>query len=354
MLILLSLIIAAAMVVSYALVLRSWASREEPFFAVIVPANCSAIVTKKPNTRKIVGETTSVTNDGGDISDVIHAIPGRKINKTDEDPMNWYYEKGVEPRGFFFHLFGIQIIWPFRYLRIMDVKTFRFGRNSDASEYSVMSKSDSTRYPHFSGQHDIFMPNLETMVGTAGTAVMRIRVLINVLFEEIYPVRVHLKLADPYAVLTLMVTKRMMAILGGRDPRDIVGNKDKVQDLVLAAIEDLSADVENHIGIRITKATFGDIGFDEETSNLIGQEGAEILKANALRRKAEGERDAAILRNEGDVHRINNVVIPAAKTERRARIFQTDRNAEAYEKNATVSTFAPGTGASPVIDISKK
>jgi hypothetical protein len=354
MLILVSLLIAAAMVLGYALILRGWASREEPFFAAIVPANCSALVSKKPNTRKATGEVVSVNNDGGDISDVIHAVPGRKINKSDHDPMNWYYEKGEESRGFFFHLFGIQIIWPFRYLRIMDVKTFRYGRRAGEKEYHVMDKSEHTRFPHFSGQHDIFMPHLETIVGKAGTAVLRIEILLNLLFEEIYPVRVHLKLADPYAVLTMMVTRRVMAVIGEKDPRDIVSNKDDIHDTILAAVERLSDEVESHIGIRITKATFGGIGFDPETTLLIEKEGVAIIEANALRRKAEGERDAKKLRNEGDIHRIQNVIIPAAETEERSRVFRSDREASAYENNATVTTYAPGSGVRPVIDIDKK
>lgn len=358
---LVSLTLALLGYLLYGLFLRSLARRKEPIFSVIIPANCSALVSKEPNTER-AGEKDKgdpgVNNDGGDIVDVRHAVPGRVIDKSDQDPMNWHLKKkGKEPRGILFLIFGTQIIGLYRYLRLNDVRTFRYGRKDKESKYRVMDKADHTRYPHFSGQHDILMEHLETIVGDpgdAGTAVLRINILLNLLFEETYPVRVRLRVADPYAVLTMMATRRVMATIGGRDPRDIVSNKDSVHDKIIAAVQDISDEVEKYLGITITKTTIADIGFDDETTKLIEKEAVAIIEANAKRREAEGDRDAKIARNMGDVHRLQNVLIPAAETPERSRVFRSDREAAAYENNERVTTYAPGSGVRPVVTLDEK
>src|SRR3989344_5563506 len=133
------LVLAIAVFFGLAVFLRALASRENPTFVTFVPAQMHALVTTKSN------KVTDATKGGGNVVNVIHAIPGKKLDKSAVDHMDWYYKDGKEPRGILYYLLGIQIIGFFRYLRLNDVRTFRFGRKDEESTYRVMAKSLQTR-----------------------------------------------------------------------------------------------------------------------------------------------------------------------------------------------------------------
>lgn len=318
-----------------AVLLRAVASRENPTFVTFVPAQMHALVTTKSS------KVTDATRGGGNVVNVVHAIPGRRLDKSPADPMNWQYKDEKESRGILYYLLGIQFIGPFRYLRLNDVRTFRFGRKDEESKYSIMAKSQQTRYVFFSGQHDVQVESAETV------GILKINLLFNLLYEENFPVRVRLRTADPYAVLTMMVTRLVISKVGGADPKVLIANQNNEQQGLTDAIQDIASVVEEQLGIKVKKVTLADVAFDTDTQRLLELEKKTEIENKAKVAIAEADRDARIARNTGDADRVTRVIIPAARDERTVAV----RVAEAYENNETVTTFAPG--ANTMIPLAK-
>ena len=318
-------ILALVVFFGLAVLLRAVASRENPTFVTFVPAQMHALVTTKSS------KITDATKGGGNIVNVIHAIPGKRLDKSPVDHMDWHYKDGKEPRGLLYFLLGIQFIWPFRYLRLNDVRTFRFGRKDEESRYSIMAKSQQTRYVFFSGQHDVQVESAETI------GILKINLLFNLIYEETFPVRVRLRTADPYAILTMMVTRLVIGKVGGIDPKLLIAEEVRQQELA-DAIQAIAPVVEEQLGIKVKKVTLADVAFDSETQRLLELEKKTEIENKAKVAIAEAERDAQVARNTGDADRVTRVIIPAARDERTVAV----RVAEAYENNETVTTFAPG------------
>ena len=327
-------VLALVVFFGLAVLLRAVASRENPTFVTFVPAQMHALVTTKSS------KITDATKGGGNIVNVIHAIPGKRLDKSPVDHMDWHYKDGKEPRGLLYYLLGIQFIWPFRYLRLNDVRTFRFGRKDKESRYSIMAKSQQTRYVFFSGQHDIQVESAETI------GILKINLLFNLIYEETFPVRVRLRTADPYAILTMMVTRLVIGKVGGIDPKLLIAEEVRQQELA-DAIQAIAPMVEEQLGIKVKKVTLADVAFDSETQRLLELEKKTEIENKAKVAIAEAERDAQVARNTGDADRVARVIIPAARDERTVAV----RVAEAYEKNETVTTFAPG--ANTMIPLAK-
>lgn len=339
--------VAVAIEIALVLLLRSLSSRDDPRIGVIAPANTHALVATKNNTSGEGG----VNNDGGNITNVIHAIPGSRLIKEgtlDE----WHYVDGEEPRGILFRLLGIQFIWFFRYLRVNDVRTFRYGRSDKGDKYEVSPKTHHTRYRFYSGQHDIQMIEVETK------GILKVDLLLNLLVTEKYPVRVATRVADPYAVLTLMVTKFVIKHVGSEDANQLVEDK-KIQKVLLEEIEQYSEVVEKEIGLSIKKANLSDIRFDKETAALMEKkkraemEGdAKITEAEkqakAITTIANAEKQARMAINEADAHRVNTVYLPLGQN----AAAVAARGYEAYENNKTVRTYAPGQAIMPTLPLS--
>ncbi|MBI2673720.1 MAG: hypothetical protein HYX23_00345 [Candidatus Zambryskibacteria bacterium] len=321
-------ILAALFIWGLALLLRAIASRENPTIVTFVPAQMHALVTTKSN------KETDVTKGGGNIVDAIHAVPGRILDKSPMDPMNWYYKLGRESRGILYYLLGIQFIGIFRYLRLNDVRTFRFGRKDEESAYRLQAKSDQTRYVFFSGQHDIQIEGVET------TGILKINLLFNLIYEEIFPVRVRLRTADPYAVLTMMVTRLVISKVGGTDPKLLIAEETRQRELA-DAIQEIDLIVEEQLGIRIIKVTLADVAFDAETQKFLELETRTRLQNEAAVAVATKDRTVQILANDAAADRVERVIRPTAENDRTVAV----RVAEAYENNKVVTTYAPGASA---------
>ncbi|OHA91851.1 MAG: hypothetical protein A2665_01770 [Candidatus Zambryskibacteria bacterium RIFCSPHIGHO2_01_FULL_46_30] len=327
-------VLALVVFFGLAVFLRAAASRENPTFVTFVPAQMHALVTTKSS------KVTDATKGGGNVVNVIHAIPGKRLDKSPVDPMNWHYKDGKEPRGLLYYLLGIQFIWLFRYLRLNDVRTFRFGRKDVESKYSIMAKSQQTRYVFFSGQHDVQVESAETV------GILKVNLLFNLIYEETYPVRVRLRTADPYAVLTMMVTRLVISKVGGTDPKLLIAEEARQQELA-RAIQAIAPVVEEQLGIKIKKVTLADVAFDTSTQELLELEIRTRLNNEAAVAIAEKDKSIQILANDADADRVERVIIPAARDERTVAV----RVAEAYERNKVVTTYAPG--ASTMIPLAK-
>ena len=321
-------IFAVIIFVSLAILLRRIASRENPKFVVIVPPNTQAIVTTMDN------KVTDLTKGGGNITNVIHAIPGKRIDKSAANSMDWHYIDEEESRGLLYSILGIQFIWFFRGLLLNDVRTFRFGRKDEEGEYHLMTKSQRTRYVFFSGQHDIQIKEVETK------SILKINLLFNVIYETTYPVRVLLRTADPFAVLTMMVNQIAIRMVGRSDPKELITNQAVQKALSDKIHVTVSGDAEEQLGITIKKVILADVDYDIETQKLLELEKKTELENAAAIAIADKNKRVQILANDADADRIERVIKPAAESERTVAV----RVAEAYEKNNVVTTFAPGAG----------
>jgi len=234
------------------------------------------------------------------------------------------------------------------------VRTFRWGRKDDENEYSMQAKSQQTRYVFFSGQHDIDVEGIETV------SIFKINLRFNIIYEEKFPVRTRLRTADPYAVLSMMINRVVISEVGGTNPKTLIENKGDEQKELAKKIEAISSDVEEQIGITIKKVTLADVDFDEDTKILLERRSkAEIdAEANLITAvnegaqevaRAEGDKKAKILRNEGDAHRVEFVIKPLAENDRTVRVAGFD----AYRDNETMTTLVTGSGAAPVIPLGK-
>ena len=347
--------------------------RDSPTVAAIVPANTTGLVVKKANTVSFDknGKVSGVNNDGGGVVNLIHAVPGHRVNRRDHDQMNWFMEKGREWRpGFYFWAFDIQFIGPLRYIRINDVRTFRWGRKDDEDKYHMMAKSQPLRYAFFSGQHDIQQDHVETK------AIVKFNLRLNITLEEKYPVRVRLKNPDSYAVLTMIVNDHIINQIGDADPQQFIGDdeitipdkkerekaKESLKKELIASFADIRELIETETGIAIKNVALPDFDFDEETRKLLERKTKAILDAEANLieanneaeqeiARARGRKEAQLLINAGDANRVENVLIPASTTPERVSVFNTDRGAAALEKNQTLTTLVMGAGAVPTIPV---
>ncbi len=320
-----ALILAVGVMFLLAVALRTIASRENPTFSINIPAQTHALVTTQSS------KVTDATKGGGNVVDVVHAIPGKKINKSSPNPMDWFYEDGKELRSILYYLIGIQIIGFFRYLRLNDVRTFRWGRKDTELGYHMQAKDLQTRYVFYSGQHDIAVTGVET------EGILKINLRFNLIYEEVCPLRVRLKTADPYAVLSMMVSKKVINLVGGQDAKELISDKAKHEELA-TAIQDISDLVEEQLGVRIMKVTLADVDFDEETKRLLELETKTKLENEAEIAKAEKNKKVQILANDADADRVERVIKAAAENDRTVAV----RGMEAYENNKVVHTFAPG------------
>lgn len=316
---------ALAVMLGFVILLRWFASWENPTIAIIVPAQKHAFV------------TTSATEKGGNIVDVVHSWPGMFLNKSSADPMDWVYEDEVpdrrERRDLLFRLFGLQLIGLFRWLRTNNIRTFRYGRSEGEAEYHMMDKSEKTRYVFCTGQHDVLIKGVETKGS------LKFDLLFNLLYNEQYPVRARLRVADPYAVMTMMATEAVIGTIGTMEPEQLIASDEQKKELV-AKMQSITDAVEEQIGIRIRKVNLSDVSFDTETRRLLELRARTERENAAAIAIAEKDKQIQILANDADADRVERVIKPAAENERTVAV----RIAEAYEGNKTVTTYAPGAG----------
>lgn len=355
----LGLVIASAVFVGLAVFLRWLGDRENPTLAVVQAANTAALVLLKPNTleKDKDGKITGVSGtNGGDVVDVIHTFSGRIIDKSDPDNKKWKFrplkkgERG-EPRGILHRLIGVQIIGIFRYLRINEVRTHRWGRKGDEDQYHMMSKTQYTRFPWVTGQHDIELKKVETR------KIIKFDMRFNLTVEETYPVRVRLQVADSYVVLTNFVSQHVIQHIGSVDPQEFITGTDAAREKLktdlkkelVESFKDIRTLVEEETGITIREVNLPDFDFDDQTRELLEKqpraeiEGqADIITAQkgavAAKVRGEGVRDERRAEYEAEKFRVDNVLLPMAANERTVQV----KEADAYENNETVTTYAPG------------
>ncbi len=350
-----ALILTIAIVVSMAWLIRYLGGLGQVwgFF----PANTFVLITTKAN------ENTEADAVSGGVSDILHNVPGHRLNKDSENPMEWEFVLGEEDRGFLYHTLGVEYLGgpPFtRFLRLNKIHQIRYAHKDDGkkddgtedggTEYVPTWKNYTTKFPHFSG-------NLTVLVEKAETAgIFGLYINFNLNYERVQPLKSILRVPDMYAVLTQMVRGAVIAVTGAHQPESFIkgtkgidGIEDKsakeFQEELVAAVEAISDLAKKELGIRITKATLESIDPDPKIVATLELEEKTKRENAALVAVAKANADAKILDNEADAHRVQNVTLPQANAPGAAAI----RFAEAYEANKTVTVFAPGGSLSQIL-----
>jgi hypothetical protein len=285
----------------------------------------------------------------GTVTDVIHGIPGRLINKENEDPMEWTMEKGRELRSLLFHLYGIVWIGPFRHMLKVIVRTFRHGRKEDDRVYENMPQNIRSRFVHFSGEHVVKVQNADT----AGS--FRIDITFNIVWELHQPVKAILKVGDTFATLSSRVSEETNRMTGNYQPEVFLGNRySDVSTPNTTPVESEAAKKElverimalsvgnggliEVLGIKIISVMIDDVSADKETEKVLQLMGNRRRENAAMIKDAEAELAAKKLQNDGEEDYIKRVILPVAREPRAVDL----RLGENYRDNKHVTVFAPG------------
>jgi hypothetical protein len=307
-----------------------------------IPANTFALITPRGNNDPHVTkeEVTSA-----DIVDVLHAVPGKRLDKTSKNSMEWTFVDGQEERGLIgwilFKTLGIQWIGLYRTRRTNLVKEFVFGRDENQSSYIVAPKDKTSKDVFFSGSQAVIVPRVE-MADALGLTIAFITIL-----ERTQPVKSVMRVADSNANLSAKARKKVLRNAGTVTAQDFIGGPNSAQHKEKLEIEirDLSSkdvgiipEALQELGLTITSADLEDVDYDATTKALLQQKTAARIAGEAKVIEALADRDAKFARIEAETAEVNKVILPQARTAGAARI----REAMAYEKNSTVRTFAPG------------
>ena len=327
-----------------AIFLRTLASFK--FLFVIPKANMFALVTtfKNTDTKLTVG------NGAGTVVNVIHGIPGKRLNKSSHDPMQWLLENGVEKRGLLYTLFGVVWIGPFRYLLKSQMRTFRISRKENETEYSDSPRDITSDFLFYSGEQLVTVVDADT----AGSFDLDFR--INTIWVAKYPVRVVLKVADSIAFLSTTVEDEVNLFSGSHQPEEFLGDRytekgasktssEDVKTELIDRVKGLCDQTEKEVGLSIIAARLISVDPDQAQFKFFILQGTTRRENDA--RLAIAENTLAIKRkqNDGEADFIERVLKPQSELPNAVGLAL----ANAYQKNQTVTVFAPGGGLLNVI-----
>jgi regulator of protease activity HflC (stomatin/prohibitin superfamily) len=323
-----------------------------PFYWAFNPGNTFNIIVTEED------ESGSGSEGGGNIVDSRHAVGGARLNKNDPNYMNWEIIEGEEDpehNTWLFWKLGVQPMGSIFYTTRVNIdRRLRFTREKEEDELHNVNKIRETRNVFYTGE-------LTVVVKEADTAdKLGVNFEIDFTFKRQFPVRSVLKLADSAAFLTSSVEKIVNsetvelpaeAYIGGKGTDATEGSRQHREDLVRAIKDnhEFKQEILDAIGFNITAVSLRDVSMTPAHRRLLEMKveaeklkEKKIIDAQGDREKmiiaAQGEKEAGILINDKDADRVERVIKPTAETERTTAV----RWAEAYEKNSTVQTYAPG------------
>lgn len=374
-------------------------TRPKPFLWVFVPERTTAYLQRKSNEMKEKGKGSKATPaTGSGIFDMIHAVPGKVLDKNSGLDLNGWEirdaEKGKDGkvieeetnrRGLFYHLYGVHWLGFFTELRLVKIREVRLSIDEDElrtyreaqqkwvangkkgdeprqPKYEEHVKDYNTYFPYFSREHDIAIRGAET----AGA--FSLDIFTKAVYEETYPIKARTVVADPNATLSTIVEQSINGEVGGHEPEyylfeETLSKEDddtslkQRKDLLIETVQgDVRKQALDLIGITLKAFIVYAINMDDKMRELLElqerterEEQAKILTARrevqvaiqAARKKAvdaAGEKRAQIQLNDAAADHVARVIAPMAESELRVRV----REAEAYENNQTVTTSVRG------------
>ncbi len=333
-----------------------------PFRWTFNPANTFAIVVTEDN------KDSEGTKGSGNIVDLLHAIPGRVLDRRSSNHMNWCLKKGIEPdhQNFLYRKLGVQDMGSVFYtLRTNVDKRLRYARKEPKAgehteELHTVTKTSDTRHVFFTGEMTVKIIESDTKDRIG------LDFEIDFIFERKFPVRSILRVADAPAFLTSLVenivnnkttTKPVTAYYGGK----YTEKHRKELALEIDENEALKKKVLDEIGLDITAVSIRNVTVDAKYKDLLAKKlqaekdaEAETIKVDAAAKNkittADAEMQAKMKINTADEDRVRRVIKPLAENDRTVAV----RVAEAYEHNETVTTFAPGAGIMLPLPVGKE
>lgn len=332
-----------------------------PFRWTTNPANTFALVVTHSNDPR-------VQDQGGNIVDILHGINGKRLVRKGADPLDWYFKKGTDPshQNFFFTRLGVQDMGSIFYtLRTNIDKRMRFSREKDKPTEDLHSVTREE-----TAKHIFFTGDLTVVIKEADTADnVYLDFEIDFIFERTFPARSIIHLGDAAAFLTSLVKQMVNNETSIRPVLDYYGGPDTKTHRQKLAEDihnnpDFQKKVLRELGLDITSVSIRDVAVDPEYRELFALDTkaekkgeAELIAAQKARltavEKATGEMEAENLRTSAKKRLLDDVTIPAAASELTLAAFAIERNADAYAKNTTVTTYAPGKDTVGALPLSK-
>ncbi len=287
---------------------------------------------------------------GGGVVDILHSTPGKKLNKTNQNPFEWKFEDGEEDRGLLHFLLGVQWIGPTRSLRVNHVYDVCFRREPEKRSYQISEKDYQTKFIRFSREQAVE----EYEAKTIGTYKLDVR--FNLLYAMLQPVKALLGVQDLNTVLTSMVKEAVNNTTSAQQPEYFLQGEVAHKLELVTAVASIRTAVLENIGIDITVVNLFGLDVDEKTRQLLELEettnrenAAAISRAKRAQLEtiiaAEGKKQAQLMDNEAQADRVEKVIRPLGDIPSAVPL----RWAEAYEKNTTVTTLMIGGKPVPIL-----
>lgn len=351
--IILIVIVAAVLFVVPALIIRALARK--PFYWTFTPANTFSLVVTEEDS------SGDGMKGGGNIVDVLHAVPGKRLVKEGSDNMNWVFIPGEDSdHGFLFRTLGVQSMGSiFRTTRVNLEQRTRYTREQGtSSDKSPEARATSTEELHdvtkWKKSRSVFYTGeLTIIVKEADTADrLGVNFKIDLIFARQCPVRSVLRLADTPAFLDSLTQKVVNSETSTRNAEDYIGGphtKTNRDNLITSIKNDIKVEALKELGLEITSVSLRDVSMTDDQRKFLELKMQAEKTAEAKVITAGGERDAQIALNTSDADRVERVIKPAAENDRTVLA----RFADALENNKTLTSITYAPGASTMLPLSK-
>ena len=344
----LTIIVAGALFLGPALIIRALARKEKPFYWTFNGANTFSIVVTNDD------ESGDGMTGSGNIVNLLHAIPGKRIDRRSPDNMKWKFVDSNEEdpdHGFLYRTLGVQSMGNIFYTTRVNLdRRVRYAReekvNVKDAEIRTSTKEELHNVTKVNKSRSIFYTGeLTVEIKEADTAdKLGLNFEIDLIFARRFPIRSVLRLADSAAFLTSLVETIVNNTTVAKPADEYIGGKD-AQKNRRKLINDIEGDPDfrkkilDEIGLEITAVSLRDVSMLPDQRRLLQLKISAEKAAEAKVIEEKGDRDAQLARNEGDADRVTRVIIPAAQDGYTVAV----RGYEAYERNNVVTTYAPGT-----------
>ncbi len=312
----------------------------------IIPAQTFALVTTWAN------RNTDFTKDGGTVGgtveNLLHGIPG-KVLVRDPDPMKWRFEDGEEERSLLFGLLGVQWVGLFRALRLNKISIIRYGKEGggvdekeeiEAEDHEFL-RTSASRFIFYSSSSFVRVKNAET----AGVYALDWEFI--VITERIFPLRSVLRVPDPFANLSAMVSRAVIRKTSLLEPEDFLSTTESAKNkrAVIKAIMSISKDAERELGLKITEVTLRSVSPEDKYCESLELEAKTRRENEAAVAIAEKDKAVGLLKNSIEADQVERVVMRIANNPGAIQV----RALEAYRDNKTVKVYAPGGKLSQIL-----
>lgn len=347
-----SLVIVVLTLLSLGYGIRKMATRDNPLIWIAAPANRFALIVT--NDKK---GAEGADDSGGNITNVLHSVPGKWLDKGDPNPMKWEFkdfdtDHEIDPdhTGFLYWALGVQGMGVFRTPKLIFEKRMRYTRKEGEVETHAVAKDKRRHFFHYSGEQTVSITDSDTKDG------LGINVELELIFERVLPVKAMIRLADAASFLDSKIEEMVNLITAKHNAKDyfrgdsVAKNKEEVAREVEEKFGAFKDQLLEELGIQIKAVNLRSVGMKPEHRTLIELETKAELEGEAKVTEAKRDKEAKILGSEAEAFHVENVTKPAATSELTVRV----REAEAYEKNKTVTTFVRGNGAGILVGNDKK